>query len=60
MVKAPFSPDVAVATGVFRYSAQTTSGDTVGGRNAYTFVFVKKGERWLVHNVHESSLPVET
>jgi uncharacterized protein (TIGR02246 family) len=56
----PLSLDVAVATGVFRYSAQTTSGDTVGGRNAFTFVFVKKGERWQINNVHESSLPVET
>ena len=56
----PLSLDVAVATGVFGYSAQTTTGDTVGGRNAYTFVFVKEGERWLIHNVHESSLPVET
>jgi uncharacterized protein (TIGR02246 family) len=56
----PLSPQVAVATGVFGYSAQTTTGDTVGGRNAYTFVFVRKGERWLIHNVHESSLPVET
>ena len=56
----PLSLDVAVATGVFRYSAQTTSGDTVGGRMAFTFVFVKKGERWQINNVHESSLPVET
>jgi uncharacterized protein (TIGR02246 family) len=56
----PLSLDVAVATGIFRYSAQTTSGDTVGGRNAFTFVFVKKGERWQINNVHESSLPVET
>ena len=56
----PLSHDVAVATGVFGYSAQTTTGDTVGGRNAYTFVFVKTGERWQIHNVHESSLPVGT
>jgi len=56
----PLSLDVAVATGVFRYSAQTTSGDAVGGRNAFTFVFVKKGERWQINNVHESSLPIET
>jgi uncharacterized protein (TIGR02246 family) len=56
----PLSLDVAVATGVFGYSAQTMSGDTVGGRNAYTFVFVKTGERWQIHNVHESSLPVGT
>jgi uncharacterized protein (TIGR02246 family) len=56
----PLSLDVAVATGILRYSARTTSGDIVGGRNAFTFVFVKKGERWLIHHVHESSLPVET
>jgi ketosteroid isomerase-like protein len=56
----PLSFDVAVATGVFRYSAQTTSGELIGGRNAFTFVFVKKGERWQIKNVHESSLPVET
>jgi uncharacterized protein (TIGR02246 family) len=56
----PLSLDVAVATGILRYSAQTTSGDTVGGRNAFTFVFVKKGERWQIHHVHESSLPIKT
>ena len=56
----PLSPDVAVATGVFRYSAQTTSGESVGGRNAFTFVFVRKGEHWRINNVHESSLLVET
>lgn len=56
----PLSPDAAVATGIFRYSAQTTSGDTVGGRNAFTFVFVKRGDRWQIKHVHESSLPMET
>jgi uncharacterized protein (TIGR02246 family) len=56
----PHSPDVAVATGVFRFSAERTSGDTVSGRNAFTFVFVKQGERWQISNVHESSLPVQT
>ena len=55
----PLSLDVAVATGVFRYSAQATSGEVVGGRVAFTFVFVKKGERWLISNVHESSIPAE-
>lgn len=56
----PLSSDVAVASGVFRYSARTTSDEVVDGRNAFTFVFVKQGGRWLINNVHESSLPVET
>lgn len=55
----PLSLEVAVATGIFQYSAQTTSGDAVGGRNAFTFVFVKSGERWQIKHAHESSLPVE-
>ena len=55
----PLALDVAVATGIFRFSAQTASGDAVGGRNAFTFVFVKTGERWQIKHAHESSLIVE-
>lgn len=54
----PLSPEVGVATGIFHYTAQLTSGEVVGGRNAFTFVFVKQGERWLINYAHESLLPV--
>jgi uncharacterized protein (TIGR02246 family) len=52
----PLSNEVAVATGIFRISAKMTSGDTAVIRNAFTFVFVKKGDRWQIKHVHESSM----
>lgn len=53
----PLAPDAALATGTFRWAARLRSGDAVGGRNAFTFVFVKVGDRWQMVHVHESTIP---
>jgi hypothetical protein len=55
----PLSPDVALAMGVFRYTARTTSGDTIGGRNAFSYVYVKRGESWRIKHAHESTVVAE-
>lgn len=52
----PLSPSVAVATGVFRVTGKTTSGEPVAIRNSYTFVMLKQGAHWRIKHVHESSL----
>jgi len=51
------APNVAVVTGTFKVDAKDTKGAPMVFRNAFTFVLVKQGERWLVKHVHESSLP---
>ena len=52
----PLSPTVAVATGVFRGTGKTASGEPLVVHNSYTFVLVKQGGRWRIKHVHESSL----
>lgn len=56
----PLSTDAALVTGVLRYAAKQRSGETYGGRNVFTFVFIKKGDRWQFIHVHESSVPAES
>lgn len=51
------SNEVAVASGIFRVSVKMNPGDTAVIRNAFTFVFVKKRDRWQIKHVHESSMP---
>lgn len=50
------APNVAVVTGTFRVDAKDVKAAPMSFRNAFTFVLVKRGERWLVKHVHESSL----
>jgi len=52
----PLSPDIAVATGVFKGMGKTASDEPVAVRNAYTFVLLKEGDRWRIQHAHESSL----
>lgn len=52
----PTGPGVAVATGVFKGTGKTTSGENLVLRNAYTWVLIKRGDRWRIKHVHESSL----
>jgi ketosteroid isomerase-like protein len=47
---------VAVATGVFRGTGRTASGEPLVVHNSYTFVLVKLGGRWRIKHVHESTL----
>ena len=56
----PLSADAALVTGILRYAAKQRSGETFGGRNAFTYVFIKKGDRWQFIHVHESSVPAES
>lgn len=53
----PIALDSAVVTGVFRGMGQMTSGEPLAIRNAFTFVLVKREERWRIKHAHESSLP---
>ena len=52
----PLAPNVAVVTGAFKVEANDTQGAPLAVHNAFTFVLVKQGDRWLVKHVHESSL----
>lgn len=52
----PLSPEIAVVTGIFRVVAKDSKKEPMVFRNAFTFVLVKKSERWLVKHVHESTL----
>ena len=60
----PLSPEVAVATGVPRYSAETTSGEVVGGRSAFTSSLSRRlcqeGRASANQQCYESSLPDKT
>jgi uncharacterized protein (TIGR02246 family) len=49
-------PNAAVVTGTFKVAAKDAKGAPAAIRNAFTFVLVKPGDRWLVKHVHESSL----
>jgi uncharacterized protein (TIGR02246 family) len=50
------APNVAVATGVFRGTGTTTSGEPVSVHNAFTFVLGRGDDGWKIRHVHESSL----
>ncbi len=52
----PVGPGVAVATGVFKGTGRTTSGERLALRNAYSWVLIKEGDRWRIKHVHEASL----
>jgi len=54
------APNVVVVTGTFKVDAKDTKGASMAFRNAFTYVLVKQGERWLMKHVHESSLPKES
>ena len=54
------APNVAIVTGTFKVDAKDTKGAPMAFRNAFTYVLVKQGERWLMKHVHESSLPKES
>ncbi len=53
------APNVAVVTGTFKVGGKDAKGAPMAFRNAFTFVLVKPGERWLVKHVHESTLTTE-
>jgi uncharacterized protein (TIGR02246 family) len=50
------APNAAVVTGIFKVEAKDAKSAPLAFRNAFTFVLVKPGDRWLVKHVHESSL----
>lgn len=50
------APPIAVATGTFRVTGKDAKGAPMAFRSAFTFVLVRRGGRWLVKHVHESSL----
>ena len=50
------APNVAVATGVFRGTGTTTSGEALSVHNAFTFVLGRGDDEWKIRHVHESSL----
>ena len=50
----PVAETVAVATGIFRVTGRTTSGEGLAIRHGYTFVLLKRVDRWLIKHVHES------
>ena len=53
----PLAPEAATMTGIFRYEAKQRSGEVWAGRNAFTFVFIKRGDTWQVIHGHESPVP---
>lgn len=48
--------NVATATGAFRGTGTTASGEPLDFRHAFTFVLAYRDRRWRIAHVHESSL----
>lgn len=53
----PLANDAAVMSGVFTFEAIQQSGDVFSGRNAITYVFIKRDNTWKIIHGHESTAP---
>jgi len=53
----PIKTDVASMKGKFRFKASLKSGEVFEGKNVFTAVFVKKDNKWVLINGHESAIP---
>jgi ketosteroid isomerase-like protein len=51
------APDAGSMTGIFRYEAETRSGEVYSGRNVFTGVFTERSGQWKLVHGHESAVP---
>jgi uncharacterized protein (TIGR02246 family) len=51
------SRDVAVLYGTYHYSYTDKSGNTMTGNPAWTWVFARENDRWMVRHAHISNSP---
>ncbi|MDF1546842.1 MAG: nuclear transport factor 2 family protein [Bacteroidales bacterium] len=52
----PLTSDVASMKGKFRFKASFKSGEVFEGKNVFTAVFLKKNNKWVLINGHESKI----
>lgn len=52
----PIKTDVASMKGKFRFRASLKSNQVFEGKNAFTAVFLKKNNKWVLINGHESKI----